>query len=222
MADNESIGKALSRIPQAGSSLLRQIMEIAINGNDRIVSAKVQAGRQLARNRDADKAINTIIRQHVALASVQGAVTNIGGYATMVVGLPLNIVGLAILQARMAAAIIHLRGYDVDAPRTRTALAMCLLGEEELDRLIKANKLPSMPMAVATAPVFDPMLDLRINAIISASLASRMSAKRMLTLGVKRVPIVGGGVGAAVDGWDTHQLGLFVARHFVSRRRIEH
>ena len=93
------------------------------------------------------------------LASAQGFVTNIGGVATLPVAIPANIAGVAIVQMRMVAAIAHLRGYDLNDNRVRTALVMCLLGGEQVANRIAAGQLPTSPMAVATAPMFDPELD---------------------------------------------------------------
>ncbi len=37
---------------------------------------------------------------------------------------------------------------------------------------------------------------------------------------VRRIPLVGGGVGAAVDGWLTFGLGGYAKREFVARQAI--
>ena len=76
--------------------------------------------------------------------------------------MPANLAGVAVVQVRMVAAIAHLRGYDLDDNRVRTALVMCLLGGEEIAKRIVEGKLPTSPMAVATAPVFDPELDRQV------------------------------------------------------------
>ena len=108
---------------------LRQVLEIAIDGYGRLPSAKTAAARHLQRQAGSvDEAISSIIDHHVRLASAQGFVTNIGGVATLPVAIPANITGVAIVQIRMVAAIAHLRGYDLNDNRVRTALVMCLDG----------------------------------------------------------------------------------------------
>ena len=94
-----------------------------------------------------------MIDQHIRLAGVQGFVTSIGGLVTLPVALPANLTGLAIVQARMVASIAHLRGYDLDDPRVRTAVITCLLGEDGVTDRLKKSSLPTSPLAIATAPV---------------------------------------------------------------------
>ena len=95
------------------------------------------AARQLQRHGGSvDGAIAGIIDFHVRLASAQGFVTNLGGVAVMPVTVPANLAGVAVVQVRMVAAIAHLRGYDLDDNRVRTALVMCLLGGEQVAKRI--------------------------------------------------------------------------------------
>ena len=92
----------------------------------------------------------------MSLAGAQGFLTNIGGLVTMTVTIPANVSGLALLQAHMVGGIAHLRGYDLADPRVRNAVLACMLGGDSVTSLIKAKKLPSSPMAIATAPAYDP------------------------------------------------------------------
>ena len=48
---------------------------------------------------------------------------------------PTNITGLALIQCRMVAGIVHLRGYDLDEPRVRAAILASVLGEEKILKL---------------------------------------------------------------------------------------
>src|SRR3712207_2697105 len=149
--------------PQAAGGVLRRVLELAIDGYGKLPGAKASAARQLQRNAGSvDQAIDALIEFHVRLASAQGFVTNLGGAAALPVAVPANLTGVAVVQVRMIAAIAHLRGYDLDDNRVRTALVMCLLGGEQVVKLIKEGKLPTSPMAIATAPVFDPGLDARV------------------------------------------------------------
>ena len=66
-------------------------------------------------------------------AGAQGFVTNLGGLVTAAVTIPANITGLALIECRMIAGIAHLRGYDLDDPRVRNAILVCMLGEDEVD-----------------------------------------------------------------------------------------
>lgn len=208
----------LSRIaPSPVTRTLRRILEAGIDGIGPLPTAKSAAAGHLGRQRDVDVAIDRLILSHTGLAGAQGFATNIGGILTTAITLPANIAGLAVVQVRMLAAIAHLRGYNVDDARVRTAIVMCLLGED-IGGLITTEHLPSSPMAVATAPMFDPELDERVAQLVLAALFTQSGGKRFTVFAGKRVPFLGGGVGAIVDGYATHKLGQYAKTAFVTRR----
>ena len=167
-----------------------------------------------------DEAISSIIDHHIRLASAQGFVTNIGGVAALPVAIPANITGVAIVQVRMVAAIAHLRGYDLNDHRVRTALVMCLMGGEQIAKHIVEGTLPTSPMAVATAPIFDPELDRLVADEVLSDLAARIAGKNVALAIVKRVPLMGGGVSAIMDGIATYQIGRYATGELMRRRAL--
>lgn len=213
------VARSMVRSDAAGGAL-RRVLEYAIGGIGPLPSARAAAAKHLARTGAVDEAIDSIIGAHIRLASAQGFLTNLGGLATTAVALPTNITAVAIVQVRMVAAIAHLRGYDVNDPRVRTALVMCLLGGDQVDRQVAAHDLPTSPLAIATAPVFDPELDRHVADKVLAELTARVGGKRMALLVTKRVPVVGGGVGAVVDGYVTRQIGHYAKSQLVRRRAL--
>ncbi len=220
MASAAEIGKQLAaRTPEVAGGLLRSIIEFAIDGNARFPGAKAAAAKSLQAKGDRESAIDALVRQHVGLASAQGFVTSVGGLITLPVGLPANIAGLSVLGMRMIASIAHLRGYDIDDRRVRSALTLVLLGDDEVRKLVASGRLPSRPLAVATAPVFDAGLERAISERVMGALASRLGGKHVAVVVVRRIPLVGGGVGAAVDGWLTVGLAAYAKREFVPRQQ---
>jgi hypothetical protein len=211
-------GKQLvTRTPEVAGGMLRTIIEFAIDGNATFPGAKTTAARTLQSKGDRESAIDSVVVQHVGMASAQGFLTSVGGLITLPVGLPANIVGLAVLGVRMIASIAHLRGYDVDDRRVRAALTMAMLGDDEVRRLVADGKLPTSPLAIATAPVFDADLERTISERVMGSLAGRLGGKHLAVVFVRRIPLVGGGVGAAVDGWLTYGLAGYAKREFIAR-----
>ena len=120
----------------------------------------------------------------------------------------------------MVAAIAHLRGYDLDDLRVRTALIMCLLGGEKVAQQIAQGVLPTSPMAIATAPMFDATLDRQVAEEVVADLAARIGGKNLALVLTKRVPLLGGGIGAVLDGIATHQIGTYAKGELVRRRAL--
>lgn len=223
MPSAKGVGKVLATgaAPQAAGGVLRRVLEVAIDGKGKWPSARAAAGRHLERSGgSAEQAIDAIITSHTSLASGQGLLTNLGGLATMPVAVPANLTGLAVLQVRMVASIAHLRGYDINDSRVRTAVVMCLLGGEQIGRKVARGDLPTTPMAVATAPVFDPELDSRVARTVLADLVESVGGKHLALMLGRRIPLLGGGIGAVYDGVATRQLGHFARSEFRTRRSI--
>lgn len=221
MANNGSAFSGLvplGKVPNAAGNLLRRVLTLAIEGFHPLPPAKDSAAHHLNKHADTEAAIDSLVNLHVSLAGAQGFVTNIGGVLTTIVSLPANMAGVAVLQARLVSTIAHLRGYDIHDPRVRTAIAMCLVGED-LEKSLGEAGLPTSPLVVATAPVFDASLDQKISDRVAADLVARITGKRVVVAMTKRVPVLGGGVGAAFDGWDTLTVGRYAKAQLVDRRR---
>jgi hypothetical protein len=210
---------ALSHAPALTAGLVRQALDRAIDGFGPLPGAAAAADKRVSEHGgNIDKAVRGLIDSHVRLAGLEGFVTNIGGLVTMALTLPVNISGLALLQCHLVAGIAHLRGYDLDDPRVRNAVLACMLGEDTVKSLVKKKKLPSSPMAIATAPARDPDLDARLAAEVTTELLTRVAGKRTVAVVGRRTPIIGGGVGAVTDGYATFQVGRYAARELRSRR----
>jgi hypothetical protein len=206
--------------PHVTAGFVHQALDRAIRGVGPLDGAALAAEKQLDEQKgDVDKAIHAVIENHVRLAGAQGFLTNIGGLVTMAVTVPTNITGLALIQCRMVAVIAHLRGYDLDDRRTRNAILASLLGEERVLALVRRKKLPGTPMALATAPVHDPHLDNIMANEVAAELVTKVAGKRIATTVGRRLPVVGGLVGMGADGYSTWQIGRYVDREFLPRKR---
>lgn len=217
------IGKQLgSRVtgfaPGLTTSFVREALSRAINGVGPLPAAAQAAEKQLAEQKgDRDKAVRELVENHVRFAGAQGFVTNIGGLVTAPLTIPTNVTGLALLQCRMVAGIAHLRGYELDDPKVRNAILVTVLGEDAVEELVKANKLPAPPMALATAPVHDETLDATVSREVANSIISRITGKRLAITVSRRVPVVGGVVGASADGYATWKIGRYAERELLPR-----
>ena len=213
------VGKTIAtRAPEMGGGVMRQIVELAIYGWGAIPSAKVAAAAALQKRGDAEEAIDSLVTAHVSMAGAQGLVTNLGGILTLPVALPVNMAAAATVQVRLVATIAHLRGYNIEDSRVRSALTMCLLGADEVDKRVASGILPGRPFLIATAPVWDPGLDRVISEHTFGDVAGKVGSKHLAVLFAKRVPLLGGGVGAAVDAWNTWVIGAYAREEFLSRR----
>ena len=213
------LGKKIA--PKVTSGYVREILERAIDGYGPIKAAAASADARLVdAGGDVEDAIEAAIGQHVRYAGVQGFATNLGGGITVAVSIPANVTGLALLQSHLAAMIAHLRGYDLDDARVRNAILACLLGEDSVGDLIKKKKLPGTPMAIATSPVHDPALDTTVGRVVTSELIAKVTGRRAALVVGRRIPLLGGGVGAAADAYSTHQIGSYAREQLRDRRRV--
>lgn len=224
MGISGSLGKALAPqvqkiAPEMTANFVHEALTRAVNGVGPLSGAAHAAEKQLAEQHgDVDAAVHELIENHVRYAGVQGFATNLGGLVTAAVTIPANIAGLAMLQARMVAGIAHLRGYDLADGRVRNAVLATMLGEDTVVALVRRKVLPAPPMAIATAPAYDPHLDRLVAAEVTSELLTRVAGKRVASTIGRRVPVVGGLVGAGADGYATWRIGRYADRELLPRR----
>jgi hypothetical protein len=217
----KGLAPRLSRMaPELSSNFVHEALRRAIAGVGPLPAAAAAADKQLAEQHgNVDKAVHEVIENHVRIAGAQGFATNLGGLVTAAVTIPANIAGIALVQCREVAGIAHLRGYDLDDPRVHNAILACILGEESVKSLVRRKKLPSTPMGIATAPAHDPQLDRVIAAEVTSELLTKVAGKRLATTVGRRVPVVGGIVGASTDAYATWQIGRYADRELLARNR---
>jgi hypothetical protein len=206
--------------PGLTAAFVREALHRAIHGVGPLPPAAAAAEAQLREQHgDVERAIHEVIENHVRYAGAQGFVTNLGGLAMMTVMVPANISGLALVQCRMIAGIAHLRGYDLSDPRVKNAVLVCLLGEETVQTRVTDLTIPAPPMAIATAPTHDPTLDQVVSAEVAADLVARVAGKRVAGKSGRRIPLVGGFIGAGVDGYATWRIGRYADRELLPLAR---
>lgn len=221
MADfnlGKQVRRSTGRIGPVAGNALRQLLNIGIDGGPGFPGSRTAAASALGRKHDHEAAINALERGHVAMAGAQGFLAHLGGLLTMVATLPANVAAVTVIQTRLVGSIAHLRGYDVDDSRVRSAVLVCLLGDRGMQRAVASEHLPSTPLAVATAPMADPDLDERINRVVLAHLLVGPAGLGVPVAVAKRIPVVGGPVGAVADSYGTLAVSAFGRTQFPARR----
>lgn len=206
-----ALGKKLA--PTQAAGFVRSVLDRAIDGVGPLGSAAKAADRQLREaGGEVETAVRELIAGHAKLAGAEGFLTNLGGIVTAAVTIPANIAGLALIQCHLVAGIAHLRGYDLHNTNVRNAVLACLLGKSGVKVLIADGTLPSGPAGLAASTVIDPTLNDRIGQAITAELIAGVGGKRVATFVGRRIPLVGGAVGGAADGYGTWQIGRYAAK----------
>lgn len=179
--------------------VLQRVLGLGIDGVGPFRSAASVATRALDRHASEAQAIDDVIESHSRLASANGFVTGLGGLVTMVVALPINVVGFAMISARMAAAIAAIRGLDVADPATRTAVLLTLTGNNASELLAKAGvAVPGGRIATSALKRLPSSTLAFINKGIAFRVLTRTLGRGVARFG-RLVPLLGGVVGALID-----------------------
>jgi len=203
----------------ASTRMIERLMDVGIDGKGRFDSAQQVADVAMAEHPEAERAIDAIVRSHLKLAAAGGFVTSLGGFVTMPIALPANVLGFYVIATRMVAGIASIRGYDIGKPEVRSAVLLALVGADADDLLKKLPLLPGVStgrlanLAVQRLP--GPAL-MAVNKGIGFRLLSQVGKKSLTRFG-KAVPLVGGVVGAGVDTFLLNRLADHARQEFPTR-----
>ncbi|NHA66808.1 EcsC family protein [Phycicoccus sp. CMS6Z-2] len=177
------------------------ILDLGIDGKGPFASAATVADKALrSAGGDVEKAVDAVVRSHTVGAAVEGFVTGLGGFVTLPVALPSNVVAFYAVATRMTAAIARLRGHDIDREPIRAAVLLTLVGADA-DDLIKKAQLAA-PASGRLINLAAQRLPGPVEMVIKKGVFFRIvagSGKTVLARFGRGVPVAGGLVGAGVD-----------------------
>lgn len=184
----------------AAGRLVERLFDVGIDGKGPFESARAVAADALAKaGGDRERAIMQVRREHRRLGGAGGFVTGLGGFFTMPVSLPANVLGFYLLSTRMTAAIASLRGYDIDQPEIRSAILLTLVGADRDDLLKKAGMQVGGGRFVSLATDRLPAPALMVlNKAVGFQLLGRLGRGAFSWLG-RGLPVVGGVLGGGID-----------------------
>jgi hypothetical protein len=204
------------------TSMIERLMDVGIDGKGRFDSAQRVADVAIAEHSGDERAIDGLVRSHLKLGAAGGFVTSLGGFVTMPIALPANVLGFYLVATRMVAGIASIRGYDIRKPEVRSAVLLALVGADADDLL---NKLPPLP-GVSTGRLANlaaqrlpgPAL-IAVNKGIGFRLLTQVGRKSLTRFG-KAVPLVGGVVGAGVDSFLLKRIADHARQEFPPKARL--
>ena len=219
--DIEVTGSALERakhgddsgLAGAATRLMERLLDTGIDGRGPLDSASEVAAQALKKSGSTDAAIDEIVRDHTMLAAGGGFVTSLGGFITMPVALPANLVEFYLLATRMVAAIAKTRGYDIDQPQIRSAVLLTLVGADADDLLKKAGVVASGRMTNLAAQRLPGPILMVVNKGVAFRLLSTAGRSTLMRFG-KGLPIAGGFVGAGLDTYLIRRIADAARREF--------
>lgn len=205
-----------SRLERTATTLVSKLVDAGIDGVGPLDPATQSADAARSRASSTEKAIDQIVATHLKLAAAGGFVTGLGGFITLPVALPANVVGFYGIATRLVASIAHLRGYDLERPEVRTAVLLTLVGADARSLLAKSGVSPSGKIAdLALQRLPGPAL-MVLNKGIGFNLLSQLGKKGLSRLG-RGLPLVGGVVGGGLDYFLLRKIADGARREFVQR-----
>ncbi len=195
--------RTASALPAAGREhagpIGRVVLDTGLDGLGPIRSAAQVADAALRGADDAEEAVETLVRNHLALGAVGGFLTGVGGYVTLPVALPVNLAEFYLVATRMVGAIAVVRGYDVRQPEVRTAVLLTIVASRS-DEVIPEEGFGAGKLWRIGLRRMPPGALMLVNKAIFFRLLRRVNKRLFGNLG-RGMPLVGGATGAALDSW---------------------
>jgi hypothetical protein len=230
-ANKDEVAQTRSALEEARSGdadggaidrLIRLVMQLGIDGKGPLRSATQVADRALARaDGDREKAVDAVASSALAWGGAGGFVTGLGGFVTMPVALPANLLEFYVQATRMVAAIAHLRGYDLSEPQLRTAVMLTLVRSDADDVLKKAGMVSPggrvAAVALARLPASALMM---VNKAIGFRLLRSVGEKFLTRLG-RGLPVAGGVLGGGLDAFMMSRIATHARSQFPATGTVD-
>lgn len=200
------------------TKLVQTILNLGLDGIGPVDSAVEVATAALAEEGgDVEEAIDRVARKHLVGGGIGGFATGLGGFVTMPVALPVNVLEFYVQATRMVGAVAHLRGYDIADERIRSAILLTLVGSDSEDVLKKAGMstgggrlaqlaMKNMPQAAV----------LVVNKAVGFRLLKSVGGKVFSRLG-RGIPVAGGLFGGVLDSWMMKKIADHARQEFPAR-----
>ena len=165
-------------------------------------SSAAETARRAQRGRGRRRpevAVRRLVRRHRRGVTAGGFVTGLGGFITLPLLLPTNVLEFYIQATRMVGAIAVVRGYDLDDEEVRVRVLATLLGEESADVL---RNIGLSPVAGAAARGVAGRLPASPHSAVVSAVGGRLIRRfglRSARLFGKAIPGLGGVLGALSD-----------------------
>ncbi len=193
--------------------------EKSINGLPGMGSALEMADDYIADGGSKREQIDALIRWQNTKAATAGFVTSLGGVITLPVAIPANISSTLYVQMRMIAAIAHIAGHDIHNDKVKTMMMVCLTGNAVNEVLKDTGVMLTTKLATVAIKNISSETLKTINKAVGFRLLTKFGTTGVINLG-KMVPIIGGLVGAGLDGYTTNLIGDKAREIFLDNSKI--
>ncbi|MEA5579733.1 EcsC family protein [Nodularia harveyana UHCC-0300] len=189
----------------------------AINGIPGFDSASKMAENYLNRGGYLEDNVNALIKLQIVKAGTSGFLTGLGGLITLPVAVPANLASVMYVHIRMIAAIAYMGGYDLNDDKVKTLIYACLAGNSAKDIFKQSGIVVGKKLTTSVINSISKKTIGEINKRVGFKLITKFSEKGAIVLG-RVVPIVGGVIGASVDGVATQRVGNIARETFIGKK----
>ncbi len=199
---------------QAIHKVVTMLLDIGLDGRGPIKSAGQVASAAKKDHSSREEAVKAVARGTMYRGAVGGFVTGLGGFVTMPIALPANVLEFYVQATRMVGAIATLRGYDISDPRIRTAVLLTLVGSKSEDVLKKAGMATGGGRITALAlRGLPPAALMVVNKAVGFRLMRGVGTKVLGRFG-RGVPVAGGFVGGGIDAYMMKKIADHAMKEF--------
>ena len=163
-------------------------------------SAEELAQGYLSAKYSSDAArVRSMINFESGKAFAEGALLGMGGFATMDITIPADMLASWAMQARLAAAIAIIYGHSVEEDAVQTTVILSLLGESLITDVVRtAGITVTQKITAAVIKQIPGRALIAINKRVGFRLITKAGSKGIINI-MKWVPIFGGIIGGAVS-----------------------
>ncbi|KVE59882.1 EcsC family protein [Burkholderia vietnamiensis] len=192
----------------------------AVGGAMGTDSANEMAAEYMKQDGTLVEKVNSLIRWQNTKAGAAGFVTGLGGFTTLPVAIPANLVSVLYLQIRMIAAIAKMGGHDLRSDKVRTLVLACLAGDATMEILRDVGvQVGKKAVQLAINKISGAVIT-KINQAIGFRLVTKAGSQGVVNL-TKMVPFVGGVIGGAFDATVTNMIGNTARDIFITGKIID-
>lgn len=202
--------------PQIFMQALDFAYEKAISGLPGTDTAEDLARSYLKQEGSITEKANSLIRWQNAKAGSSGFITGLGGFATLPVAIPANLMSVLFFQVRMIAAIAYMGGHDVRDDRVKSLVYVCLAGNVAKDILQEMGiNIGTRLTAQMIGRISESTL-VAINRKVGFLLLSKTGSRGAINLG-KAIPLAGGIISGSIDVYATNLIGNIARNTFIGK-----
>jgi uncharacterized protein (DUF697 family) len=195
--------------------LVKWLTDKAIEGVKPLSSAEALATEYLIDQSfpDNEERIESLINWETSKNFTSGFITGLGGLITLPISVPASFGASWVIQARMAAAIAKIAGFDIQSDRVRTFVVACLVGDALKDIVKNAGIQIGKGASKSLINKIPGRVLIEINKKVGFRLITKAGSKGAINL-MKGVPVVGGFVGGVFDATACRIVGKNAKRLF--------